>query len=57
MLCGVKLIFRVPHCLTGFSQVEVFILKFLDLRRPVRCSCFPLEKTLFELNFSARGTA
>ena len=29
----------------------------LDRRRHVRCLCFPLEKTTFELNFSAIETA
>ena len=33
------------------------MLVCLDLRRSIRCFCFPFEKTTFELNFSATETA
>ena len=35
---------------------QSFMLMLLD-RRSVRFLCFPLEKTAFELNFSARGVS
>ena len=33
------------------------MLTLLELRRSVRCLCFPLAKTFLELNFSARVEA
>ena len=42
--------------LWAFDKQLFFILAFLNLRRPVRCLYFPFAKTMFGLDFSARGT-
>ena len=39
-----------------FDKKKLLMLMFLDLSRSVRCLCFPLEKTILELNFRERDT-
>ena len=48
--------FEFHAILWGFYKQKFLMLKFLNLRRHVRCLSFPLVKTVFELNFSARHT-
>ena len=49
--------FKFYTFLWAFDKYKFLMLKFLDARRYVRCLHFPLASTMFELSFSARGTA
>ena len=42
--------------LHAFDKQKCLTRTLLDLSRSIRCLCFPMQKTVLELNFIARGT-